>query len=84
MSELFRLSDGRLSAKLVPTFAERGVGLVNSVLNLRVPQNAEKLSSGLTTCGLSSTTQLHGVSYIETDGYTDRQMAIRPYQRPFI
>jgi hypothetical protein len=28
--------------------------LVNSVLNLRVPQNAGKLSSGLTSSGLSS------------------------------
>jgi hypothetical protein len=32
--------------------------LVNSVLNLRVPQNAGKLSSGL-----SSSAQLHRVSY---------------------
>jgi hypothetical protein len=36
--------------------------LVNSVLNLRVPQNAEKLSSVLTTLGLSSGAQLHRVS----------------------
>jgi hypothetical protein len=35
--------------------------LVNSVLNLRVPWNAGKLSSGLTTGGLSSSTQLHRV-----------------------
>jgi hypothetical protein len=33
--------------------------LVNSVLNLRVPWNAGKLSSGLTSSGLSSSTQLH-------------------------
>jgi hypothetical protein len=32
---------------------------VNSVLNLRVPQNARKLSSGLATGGLSSSDQLH-------------------------
>jgi hypothetical protein len=33
--------------------------LVNSVLNLRVPWNAEKLSSGLTSSGLSISVQLH-------------------------
>jgi hypothetical protein len=36
--------------------------LVNSVLNLRVPCNAWKLSSGLTSSGLSSSAQLHRVS----------------------
>jgi hypothetical protein len=36
--------------------------LVNSVLNLRVPWNAEKLSSGLTSSGLSRSAQLHRVS----------------------
>jgi hypothetical protein len=36
--------------------------LVNSVLNLRVPLNAGKLSSGLTSSGLSSNVQLHRVS----------------------
>jgi hypothetical protein len=36
--------------------------LVNSVLNHRVPQNTGKLSSGLTTGGLSSNAKLHGVS----------------------
>jgi hypothetical protein len=36
--------------------------LVNSVLNLRVPWNAGKLSSGLTSSGLSSSAQLHIVS----------------------
>jgi hypothetical protein len=38
--------------------------LVNSVLNFRVPQNAGKLWSGLTTCGLSSSAQLHRVSSV--------------------
>jgi hypothetical protein len=37
--------------------------LVNSVLNLRVPRKAGKLSSGLTSSGLSSSAQLHRVSY---------------------
>jgi hypothetical protein len=36
--------------------------LVKSVLNLRVPWNAGKLSSGLTFGGLSSSAQLHRVS----------------------
>jgi hypothetical protein len=36
--------------------------LVNSVLNLRVPWNAGKLSSGLTSSGLSSSAQLRRVS----------------------
>jgi hypothetical protein len=36
--------------------------LVNSVMNLRVPQNAGKLPSGCTAGGLSSGTQLHRVS----------------------
>jgi hypothetical protein len=36
--------------------------LVNSVLNLRVPSNAGKLSSGLTSSGLSSSAYLHRVS----------------------
>jgi hypothetical protein len=36
--------------------------LVNSVLNQRVPCNAGKLSSGLTSNGLSVSAQLHRVS----------------------
>jgi hypothetical protein len=36
--------------------------LVNSILNLRVPLNAGKLSSGLTSSGLSVIAQLHIVS----------------------
>jgi hypothetical protein len=36
--------------------------LVNSVLNLRVPRNAGKLSSGLTSSGLSGSARLHVVS----------------------
>jgi hypothetical protein len=37
--------------------------LVKSVMNLRVPRNAAKLSSGLTSSGLSSSAQLHIVSF---------------------
>jgi hypothetical protein len=36
--------------------------LVNSVIKLRVPQNAGNLPSGCTTCGLSNGTQLQRVS----------------------
>jgi hypothetical protein len=36
--------------------------VVNSVLNLRVPCNVWKLSSGLTSSGLSGSAQLHIVS----------------------
>jgi hypothetical protein len=35
--------------------------LVNAVMNLGVPQNARKLSSGFTTGGLSSSSQFHRV-----------------------
>jgi hypothetical protein len=38
--------------------------VVNSVLNLRVPRNAGKLSSGLTSSGLSGSAQLHLVSWL--------------------
>jgi hypothetical protein len=36
--------------------------VVNSILNFQVPQNAENLSSGRTTGGLSCSTQLNLVS----------------------
>jgi hypothetical protein len=36
--------------------------LVNSVMNLRVPYSAGKLSGSLTSSGLSSSAQLHRVS----------------------
>jgi hypothetical protein len=36
--------------------------LVNAVMNFRVPYNTGKLSSGCTTGGLSSGTQLHRVN----------------------
>jgi hypothetical protein len=37
--------------------------LVNAVMNLRVPQNAGDLPSGCRIGGLSSSAQLHRVSY---------------------
>jgi hypothetical protein len=37
---------------------------VNAVMNLRVPSNAEELSSGYTTRDLSSSAQLHRVGVI--------------------
>jgi hypothetical protein len=36
--------------------------LMNSVLNLRIPRNAGKLWSGLTSSGLSTSVQLHTIS----------------------
>jgi hypothetical protein len=36
--------------------------LVNTAMNRRVPSNAGKFLNGCTTNGLSSSTQLHGVS----------------------
>jgi hypothetical protein len=47
--------------------------LVNWVLNLQVPLNAGELSSGLTSSGLSSSAQLHRVSYILYLSYELRQ-----------
>jgi hypothetical protein len=41
---------------------DRWRALVKSVLNLHVPLNAGKLSSGLTSSGFSSSAQLHRVS----------------------
>jgi hypothetical protein len=41
---------------------DRWIVVVNAVMNLRVPQNAGKLSSSYTTGGLSSSAQLHRVS----------------------
>jgi hypothetical protein len=43
---------------------DRWRALVNSVLNLRVPYTAGKLSSVQTTRDLSSSAQLHGVSLL--------------------
>jgi hypothetical protein len=43
---------------------DRCRALVNAVMNLRVPSNAGKPSSVLTTGYLSSSAQLHGVSYL--------------------
>jgi hypothetical protein len=36
--------------------------LVNAVMNLRVPQNAGKLSSGYMIAGLSSSSHFHRIS----------------------
>jgi hypothetical protein len=38
--------------------------VVNAVMNLRVPQNIGRLSSGCTTGGVSSNAQLHRVSLL--------------------
>jgi hypothetical protein len=47
---------------------DKWIVLVNSVMNLRVPQNAGKLSSVQTSRDLSSSAQLHGVSYSSREG----------------
>jgi hypothetical protein len=38
--------------------------LVNAVMNLQVSENAWKVPSGCTTCGLLSCTQLHRVGWL--------------------
>jgi hypothetical protein len=43
--------------------------LVNAVMNLRVPQNAGKLSSGYITGGLLSSAQLHARTHTHTYTY---------------
>jgi hypothetical protein len=48
--------------------------LVNLVLNLRVPLNAGKLSSGLTSSGLSVSVQLHIVNQILEDLHTQHSI----------
>jgi hypothetical protein len=45
----------------------RWTALVNSVLNLRVPLNAGKLSNDLTASGLLSSAHLHRVSELVTE-----------------
>jgi hypothetical protein len=43
---------------------DRRRALVNAVMNLRVQQNAGKVSSGCTTGALSSGVQLHGINLL--------------------
>jgi hypothetical protein len=50
--------------------------LVNSVLNLQVPWNAGKLSSALTSSGLSSSAQLHRVSYLVSSFLSQRKFSL--------
>jgi hypothetical protein len=50
---------------------DRWRALVNAVLNLHVPGDAGKLSSGYTIGGLSSSAQLHGVSYLVSSHRSD-------------
>jgi hypothetical protein len=58
--------------------------LVNSVLNLRVPWNAGKLSSGLTSSGLSSSAQLHIVSYLVTSLFEKHYGHRAPIERNLV
>jgi hypothetical protein len=43
---------------------DRWRALVNAVMNLRVLENEEEVSSGYRTCRLSSSAQLHTVSLL--------------------
>jgi hypothetical protein len=58
--------------------------LVNSVLNLRVPWNAGKLSRGLTSSGLSSSTQLHIVSYWILKALCNSRTGVRLGKLPIV
>jgi hypothetical protein len=51
--------------------------LVNAVMNLWVPLNAGKLSSGFTTGGLSSSAQLHRISQLNMYQGTPEKCAER-------
>jgi hypothetical protein len=46
----------------LPQDRDKWSTLVNSAMNLRIPKNAGKLSSGFTTGGLSSSAQFHRVN----------------------
>jgi hypothetical protein len=50
--------------------------LVNAVMNLRFPYNARKLSSGCTTGGLSSSAQLHRVSFLNMDIFRQTDLGV--------
>jgi hypothetical protein len=58
--------------------------LVNSVMNLRVPYNDEKLSSGYTTGGLSSTAQFHRVSYLFSSSTRSRCSSVCEITTEFV
>jgi hypothetical protein len=64
MTDLVEVGWGDKDWICVAQDRDRWRALVNSVLNLRVPWNAGKLSSVLTTRDLSISAQLQGVSYL--------------------
>jgi hypothetical protein len=68
--DLVQVGWGDVDWICLPQDKDRWRALVNSVLNLRVPQNARKLSSDLTTGGLSSGAQLHRVSLVNAEFLT--------------
>jgi hypothetical protein len=55
-------------------------GLVNTVTNLRVPQNVGKFLSNCTTGGFSRRAQLHGVSLM-SGGLAERSLAVMSIER---
>jgi hypothetical protein len=52
---------------------------VKAVMNLWVPLNVGKLASGCTTCGLSSDTQLHVVSYSQYNFHISVHIKLKNY-----
>jgi hypothetical protein len=62
---------------------DRWRALVNSVLNLRVPWNAGKLSSVLTTRDLSSSAQLHRVSQLNKYIFRGQWPGVYSHPPPF-
>jgi hypothetical protein len=61
-TDLLKLGYGDVDWVGLARDRNRRRALVNSVLNLRIPLNARKLSSILTTGGFSSGAQLHVVN----------------------
>jgi hypothetical protein len=60
--DLVEIGFGELDLTCVAQDRYSRRALVNTVMNLRGPSNAGTLSNGCTVSGLSSSTQLHGVS----------------------
>jgi hypothetical protein len=70
---LNKIKESQIFAILV-VFGDRYMwsALVNAVMNLRVPYNAGKLSSGCQNFGLSNGTQMHRLSLVICGSWNDR------------